>query len=146
MAEFLSIADQRVQDFIWKHIVPSDVRWDYTKADAFRFIFDQVMLGSQWLVGDLDRGVVMRIVVRSPKVIEPHIMGEGAYMRSVIKESIPFAWERGVEKIMVWTQHEAIGAIMSRMGFAKEGEFPRMHYADGQLHDIAVYCLERPQA
>lgn len=143
---FLNIRDERVQNFLWDHLVPSDLRWDYTRADAFRFVMDEVMLGSQWLVGDLDRNVMLRIAVHNPKVIEPHIMGDAAYMRSVVTESIPLAWERGIQKIMVWTQHQSIGVIMERMGFVKEGEFPRMHFSDGKLHDLAVYSLERPAA
>lgn len=143
-AGFLDIRDERVQEFLWEHLVPSDIRWDYTKADAFRYVFDQVMCGAQWLAGDLEREVVFRILVRNPKVIEPHVMGKGNYLRSVFAECLPLAWERGVEKVMIWTQHPSIGCIFTRLGFTKEGNFTRMHYANGQLQDLAVYSLERP--
>lgn len=142
---FLDITDERVQEFLWEHIVPADIACDYTKADAFKFIYEQVMRGSQWLVGDLDRRVMFRIFVCNPKVIEPHIMGSAVHMRTVFAEALPLAWERGVEKVMIWTQHKPIVAIFEHLGFEVEGHFKRMHMVNGELLDLTVLSLEKPK-
>ena len=142
---FLDIRDPLVQDMLWRYLEPQDIRHDYTKADALRFVYDEVVAGNQWLVGDLAREVMLRVWLRNPQVIEPHIMGNGLYIRSVIAESLPLAWERGVEKVMVWSQYPAVGQILLRLGFACEGQFRRMHLVDGQLLDLNVYSLERPK-
>lgn len=143
-AKFLDIRDPAVQEFIWAHTVPSDIREDYTKLDAIRFIHDQIAAGQQWLLGDLEREVVFRVVAYNSKVYEPHVMGNAFYIRSVFQDALPLAWQVGAEKLMVWTQHKSLGAIVERLGFRLEGRFPRMHLVGGELQDIEVYSLEKP--
>lgn len=144
-AAFLDIRRDDVQDFLWAHLVPSDIACGISKADAFRFVVDELMRGSQWLIGDLDRGVAFRVWMRNPKVIEPHVMGDALHLRGVMQDCLPLAWERGVEKVMVWTQHQALGRIVERLGFTREAFFPRTHLVGDTLLDLSVYSLERPQ-
>ena len=95
-------------------------------------------------IGDLERGVVFRIVAYNRKVCEPHVMGNAFYIRSVFKDALPLAWSVGAEKLMVWTQHKSLGAIVEKLGFRLEGRFPRMHLVGGELQDLDVYSLEKP--
>jgi hypothetical protein len=139
---FLSIRDPQVQDFLWRHLVPTDIRHDYTLLDAIRFVADEVTAGRQWLVGDLDAGMVFRVVQVNPWVIEPHIMGRATALRTVFNESLPIARQMGVRKIMVWTQHAALGRVVERLGFVKEGNFSRMHPVGDKLIDLEVFSLE----
>lgn len=139
---FLSIGDAAVQEFLWAHLVPSDIRHDYTRLDAIRFVQDEICAGRQWLVGDLDAGLLFRVVAVNPWVIEPHIMGRAAMLRSMFSECLPLARQMGVRKIMVWTQYPVIGRIVTRLGFVKEAHFSRMHPVGEDLVDLEVFSLE----
>lgn len=143
-AGFLNIDTNEVQDFLWSHLVPEDIAWGISKYDAYRMLVNEVRQGNQWLAGDLERGVMFRVWIRNPKVIEPHLMGNAMYFRSVFADCLPLAWGKGVEKIMVWTQYPTIGAIIEKLGFTREGFFPRSHLVGGELLDMSVYSLERP--
>lgn len=143
-AAFLDLADDRVQTFLWNHIVATDVRHDYTRADAFKLIYDEICRGDQVLVGDLDQDVVLRCWFRNPKVVEIHVMGTAMNFAKVFPDCIALAWKIGVEKIMAWLHHRSLGKICERYGFVQEGCFRRMHLAGGELHDLYVYSLERP--
>lgn len=144
-AGFLNVDNNEVQEFLWDHFVPEDVMWGVSKYDAYRHLINEVRQGQQWLAGDLERGVMIRSWIRNPKVIEPHVMGNAMYLRSVFTDCLPLAWERGVEKIMVWTQYPTLASIVEKLGFTREGYFPRMHLVKGELLDMFVYSLERPQ-
>lgn len=143
--DFLRIEDPAVQEFLWKYLVPQDVGERYSKIDAIRYITDEIVGGRMWLIGDLDRQVVFRCVAYNSRVIEPNVMGNAFYIRSVFRDALPLAWSLGVEKVMVWTQHKSLGAIVENLGFRQEGHFTRMHLVDGELLDLFVYSLERQQ-
>lgn len=140
----LSIRDPWVQEFLWKYLIPSDVRHDYTKVDAIKYIHDQVLTGEQFLIGDKEAGVIFRCVVRNSKVIEPHVVGNGLRLRSVGKACIPFAWETGAEKIVAWATHPTLSKLWQQLGFTLDAVLPRYHLEDGVLKDIYILSLERP--
>lgn len=140
----LSIRDPWVQEFLWKYLVPSDIRHDYTKVDAIKFIHDQVLSGEEVLVGDKEAEVVFRCVLRNPKILEPHVMGNGIRLRSVGKEALPIAWGMGVEKIVAWATYPTLAKVWKRLGFTLDAILPKYHLKDGQLHDVYVLSLERP--
>ena len=139
----LNIRDPWVQEFLWKYLVPSDIRYDYTKVDAIKFIHDQVLLGEQYLIGDKEAEVIFRCVARNSKVLEPHVIGNGLRLRSVGKAAIPFAWEMGFEKIVAWVNHPKLAHIWENLGLTLDAKLPKYHLKDGVLQDVYVLSLER---
>ena len=142
--QFLDARDEAVQEFLWQHLMPQDIRHDYTRADALAWVIAQVHAGEQWLVGDLQARLVFRCVVRNPRVIEPHIMGDPARLRSLLPEALALAWNRGIERVMVWTQYRVIARIVSRLGFTHEATITRAHLVEGELLDLHILILEKP--
>lgn len=141
----LDIRDPRVQEFLWRYLEPTDFRHDYTKLDAIRYVEAQAYDGSTQLWGDLDAGFMFRVTVRNPKVMEPHIMGNAAYLRSAMRQGVGLAWEMGFEKLAIWTQHEAVVRIASKCGFSLEGRLPKLHMGPGgELLDLYVLVMEKP--
>lgn len=145
MVEILSIRDPWVQEFLWKYTVASDFRHDYTKYDAIKYIYEQVSLGECLLVGDKETEVVFRCVLRNPKVLEPHVMGKAIHLRKTFRESLPIAWERGIERVIVWTQYHALVRIMTKLGMTLDAVVPSYHFQDSKLLDLYVLSLERPK-
>lgn len=141
--EQFNIKDPWVQEFLWKHLVPADIRYDYTKLDAMNLVAQQVRDGDCVLVGCRESGVMFRCVARNPLVLEPHVMGNAMRMRSVTKAAIPTAWELGYERITVWTQYPAIVAAMESIGFKHEACVPRCHLQDGKLLDTYALSIEK---
>jgi hypothetical protein len=142
--QFLPLRDPAVQDFLWRHIVPEDIRHDYTRLDAMRYVQDQMAAGEQWLIGDMAAGLVFRCVLRNPRVLEPHIMGNPARLRSLMPGALQLVWARGIERVVIWTQHAAIARIFARLGFTHEATLRRAHLSRGELLDLNILTLERP--
>jgi len=142
--QFLDIRDAAVQDFLWRHVEPADIRHDYTRIDAIKHVHAGVYAGEQWLIGDMAAGLMFRCVMRNPKVIEPHIMGNPARLRSLLPGALRLGWERGIERVCIWTQHAAIARIVVRLGFTHEATLRRAHLVEGKLIDLHVLTLERP--
>jgi len=142
--QFLDVRDAQVQDFLWQHLVPHDIRHDYTRADALAWVIAQVRAGEQWLVGDLKARLAFRCVVRNPRVLEPHIMGDPARLRSLLPEALALGWNRGIERVMVWTQYGVIARIVTRLGFTHEATLRRAHLVEGELLDLHILTLEKP--
>lgn len=144
--EPLNIRTQAVQDFLWHYLVPTDFRHDYTRLDAIKEVERQVYAGDCQLWGDMDANFMFRCMTRNPKVIEPHIMGDGMLIRTAFKEGLPIVWSLGYEKVVVWTNLESIAHIMARYGFRCD-RLPRMHMGPGgELLDQFVLTLEKPNA
>jgi hypothetical protein len=137
----LSIRDQWVQDFLWHYVVPEDIRFDYTKLDAIKFIESQVYSGDQVLVGNGD--VIMRCVVHNQYVVEPHILGNGKHFRSVMEASIELARQQtDLKQVVVWTSHKAIGRILNKCNFKLTGTVPNYHLTSDGLKDVMHYTRE----
>lgn len=145
--DFLDIRSSGVQSFLWEWLPANDIRHDYTLLDAMRYVQDEVNAGRQWLVGDLEHGLVFRVVVRNPKVIEPHIMGNVGRLRSLLPSALDIAFHRGVENVIIWTQHEKIASIVDRLGwgFRRTGPVPAMHWDGERLHDMHVVTLRKDE-
>ena len=144
--ELLNIRTQAVQDFLWHYLEPSDFRYDYTKLDAIKEVERQVYAGDCQLWGDMGANFMFRCTTRNPRVIEPHILGDGMLIRTAFKEGLPIAWSLGYEKVVVWTNLESIANIMARYGFRCD-RLPRMHMGpSGELLDQFVLTLEKPNA
>ena len=137
------IADPWLQEFLWQHLVPGDIRHDYTKADALAHVVNLAKTGQCVFVGCKESGVVFRCVEHNPKILEPHIMGNGLRVRSVTKAAIPVAWNLGYEKIVVWTQHQALASAMRNIGFSEDAVIPRYHLHNGDLLDIHVLSITK---
>lgn len=145
--EPLNIRTPAVQAFLWEHLVPADFRHDYTKLDAIKEVERQVYAGNTQLWGNLREDIVFRCEVRNPKVIEPHIMGNGTKIRSALRVGVQKAWALGFERVAIWTQHETIVRICQKCGFTLTAAMPRMHMnSDGQLLDLYVLTMEKPDA
>lgn len=137
----LNIRDQRVQDLLWKYVVPDDIRPDYTKLDAIKFIESQIYAGNEVLIGN-DK-VILRCVMHNEFVVEPHILGEGIYIRSTIEQAIEFARHNtNMQRIVVWTHHEAIGRILEGCKFSHACTLNKHHLTSTGLHDLMCYTRE----
>jgi len=141
---FLDIRDNAVQDFVWRHLVPADIRHDYTRFDAMRYVYERLACGDEWLVGDMAAGLAFRCITRNPRVLEPHIMGNPARLRSLLPLALDIAWARGIERVLIWTQHASIARIVVRLGFTHEATVRRAHLSQHQLLDLHILSLERP--
>lgn len=137
--ECLSIRDPAVQQFLWEHIQPGDFRHDYTKLDALRYLEAQCLAGDAHLYGDLSVPFVFYAVQRNPRVIEPHIMGDGRKLREAMAQGAKLAWAMGYERALIWTWHERIARICVRAGYSLEAAIPQAHLAHGTLHTL--YCV-----
>lgn len=137
----LDIRDQWVQDFLWKHVVPSDIRHDYTKLDAIKHIEREVYAQNQFLIGN--ELVILRCVVVNKYVVEPHIMGNGHFFRSTMEAAIEYGRQHTeLKQAYIWTQHKAIGRIIERCGFTQVATLPQRHIEGDQLLDMFVYVRE----
>lgn len=142
--EFLDLTDEGVQDFLWRHLVASDIRHDYTRADAMQYVYSQLASGEQWLIGDMAAGLAFRCVLRNPRVLEPHIMGNALRLRSLMPAALALVWPRGVQRVLVWTQHAPIARIVARLGFTHEATVRRVHLQEGELLDVHALSLAAP--
>jgi hypothetical protein len=142
--QLLDLRDAQVQDFLWRYLEPQDIRHDYTRLDAMRYVQDQVIAGEQWLIGDMDAGLMFRCVMRNPRVMEPHIMGNPARLRSLLPAALALVWARGIWRVVVWTQHASIARIVARLGFTHEATLKRAHLRGSELLDLHILTLEKP--
>jgi hypothetical protein len=137
----LNIRDQWVQDFLWHYIKPDDIRHDYTRLDAIKFIESQIYSGDQILVGNDD--VILRCVVHNKYVVEPHILGRGQHFRSVMEAGIDLAREQtDFKQVVVWTYHKSIGRILQKCNFKLTGTVPNYHLTRDGLYDLMHYTRE----
>jgi hypothetical protein len=141
--EQLSIDDPWVTEFLEQYLEPQDIRHDYKMSDAMAFVREQVSWGNCLLVGCKQSRVVFRCMAANPKVLEPHIMGNGLRVRSVTKAAIPLAWSLGYEKIVVWTQHKALAAAMLNIGFTQDATLPRYHLHNDNLFDLHILSFTK---
>jgi hypothetical protein len=137
------IDDLWLQEFLWQYLVPSDIRHDYNKLDAMAHIRNKAREGDTVFIGCRESRVVFRCVQHNPKVVEPHIMGNGLRVRSVTQAAIPVAWALGYEKIVVWTQYPALAKAMLSIGFAQDAVIPRYHLHQGELLDLHVLSITK---
>jgi len=145
--ELLNIRDERVQDFLWQHLEPTDFRYDYTRLDAIKEVERQVYSGDTQLWGDLHAKLMFRCEARNPKVLEPHIMGDGMLLRGGLQQGAEIAWGLGFEKLVIWTHHEQIARIVEKCGFTLAGRMPGLHMDKaGALADLYCLTMERPNA
>lgn len=140
-ATILNIREPWVQEFLWQHLVPGDIRSDYTKLDAIKYVESQVYAGAEFLYGN--REVIMRCVVQNEYVIEPHIMGNGHYFRSTMEAGIDYAAKNtAFERVVVWTHHKVIGRILNRCGFTLAGTLTKYHWTPDGAADLMSYVRE----
>jgi hypothetical protein len=143
--ELLDVRNPAVIEFLWQHLEPHDLRWDFTRLDAINDVTRSVMGGDAFLLGDLEVGVVFRVVARNPKVIEPHIMGDGTKIRSAADMAVDVAWSLGYEKIVIYTQHDVLSRILQKIGFTHHVKLPGIHMGEGgQMLDINILTMEKP--
>lgn len=141
--EEFDINDNWLQEFLWQYLVPSDIRHDYNKLDALAHIRQRARTGETVFIGCKESRVVFRCEQHNPKILEPHIMGNGMRVRSVTQAAIPAAWRLGYEKIVVWTQHQALARAMTSIGFSQDAIIPRYHLDHGDLLDLYVLSITK---
>ena len=141
--EQIDIRDPWLQEFLWQYVVPSDIRHDYTKLDAITYIRDRALTGDFIFVGCKESRVVFRCVRQNPRILEPHIMGNGLRVRSVTRAALPMAWQLGYDKVVVWTQYPALAAAMRNIGFSEDAVIPRYHLHNGELLDMHVLSVSK---
>ena len=141
--ERLNIRDQWVQDFLWKYIVPKDIRQDYTKLDAIKYIEQQIYYENEFLIGNKE--VILRCVTHNINVVEPHIMGNGIYFRSTLDGAVEYASKHSpFKQAVIWTHHDSIARIIEKCGFVKTGMLPKYHLTEDGAVDLMSYVREIP--
>lgn len=133
--QVLDITKQEVQDFLWEHMSPTDYREDYTKLDVLVWVRDLCFRGDAMLIGDLSVPFVFFAMKRNSEVVEPHIMGDGRYFRTAVREGLKLAGRFGFKRAVIWTQHESIARLAQRCGFTLHGAIPGLHLGG------TIYCL-----
>ncbi len=144
MPEVFKISDPWVQDFLWEYLVPEDIDHGFTKIDAIANIAGGVISGKQVLIGDKEAGVIFRCVIRNPKLLEVHVMGNGLRLRSVARECVHLGWALGVERMIAYTQYPTLAKLWQKIGLELVAQIPKAHLQGSELVDIYVLTLERP--
>jgi hypothetical protein len=139
--QFLNIRDQSVQDLIWKYVIPEDIREGYTKLDAIKYIEAEIYSGNQVLIGNDE--VILRCELVNKHVVEPHILGNGIYIRKTIEEAILLARDHSeMQRIVVWTQYKAIGRILEGCGFKLNATLEKYYLNSSGQHDMYGYTRD----
>ena len=138
---FLNIREQWVQDLLYKHLIPEDICKGYTKLDALNYIQDEIYAGNQVLIGNDE--VILRCEMKNKHVVEPHILGNGIYIRKTIEEAIVFARDNTeMQRIVVWTHYKSIGRILKGCGFELSATLEKYYLNSSGLHDLLGYTRE----
>lgn len=149
--KFLYPNDDAVAEFLWTHLVPRQLN-AASKGEAFRFVWDEVMAERQWLVGDLEAGLVFRVNLRNPLVLELHIMGNVARMRSSMAEGMAIAWKKNwsghgyIQRVVIVSTLEPMTRILPRIGWKYEHTIDRAHFDGERLQPLYLFSLENPNA
>jgi hypothetical protein len=138
----LDARDPAVQRFLWGHFDPSVFRHDYSPLDGLNYIVNSCLTKDAMLVGDLDVGFVFYAEQRNPKVLEPHIIGNGLLLREAFRQGIGIATTLGYEQIVIWTQDERLVRMCQKFGFTLNGHIPKLHLHNGQLTGVHVLSME----
>lgn len=138
-----SFNDSWVQDMLWKYLNPSDLHWTCNKLSAIKLVESAWNLGECFFLGCKASDFLVRICIRNPFMIEPHIMGNGLYIREGLRQAVPLVFSRGIQSIVLYTQYPAIARITEKMGFTKIGVIPRAHFQGGELLDCTVLSLTK---
>lgn len=147
----LLITDEPVQEFLWAHLVPRQTG-HATKGEAFRFIWDEVMASRQWLAGDLERGIVFRMNLCNPVVLELHVMGDASQLEPVMDEGMALAWRKdwggagAIERVVISSTRRAMTKLLPPMGWIYEGESKRRYWDGKALQPLYYFYLENPNA
>lgn len=148
---FLYPNDDAVAEFLWAHLVPRQIN-AASKGEAFRFVWDEVMSERQWLVGDLEAGLVFRVNLRNPVVLELHIMGNIARMRSAMAEGMAIAWTKNwsglgsIQRVVIVSTLEPMTRILPRIGWRHDHTIERAYWDGAHLQPLYLFSLENPNA
>ncbi len=133
----LDIRDPQVQELLWAHVNPTDIRADYTKLDAIIYIANEIHAGNQLLWGD-ETAMLRCEGNKFNGVVTPHIMGEGKKFRALLTEGCKYAKAQGWKQVMIWTAFGSIQRMATKLGFEYIGGLPEYHPRENTLADIAI--------
>lgn len=148
---FLVITDEPVQEFLWTYLVPRQLHVA-TKGEAFRFVWDEVMAGRQWLVGDLDRGILFRLNLCNPVVLELHVMGDVTQLEPVMAEGMALVWRKdwggagAIQRVVISSTRRGMTKFLPPIGWVYEGESKRRFWDGKTLQPLYFFYLENPNA
>jgi len=138
------ISDAWVQETLWEYSNPKHVRFDYGKLEMMSYFASQWRANEMAFYGDKAKNVLLRVEVLSPAHIGVHVMGNGLYMRSVLREGIQTAFENlKFELILLTTLDKRLVAIQKAAGFKIVAEIERHAYVDGKLQDVTLMHYTR---
>lgn len=143
MIQEMSFYDPWVQDMLWVHMSPQDIHYRMTRLQAMNYLEQTFNSGDMYYLGDPSKHVLIRVVVRNPFVVEPHIMGNGRRLREATLEAIPIGFAKGAESIINYTQYDQLRRIYERIGFTHVATIPKSHFQDGKPVDIHVLTLTK---
>lgn len=138
----LDILDPAVQNFLWTHFDPTVFRHDYTPLAALNYMVSSCVNNDAKVVGDIEAGFVFYAEQRNPKVLEPHIIGNGLLLREAIRQGIDIAKALGYEVVVIWTQDERLVRMCQKFGFTLNGHIPRLHMHNGHLTGVYALSME----
>jgi hypothetical protein len=142
--DYLDIRDERVQEFLWAHLNPRDIRFDYTKLDAMKFVTDQLLARRSSIYGDMERGIAVRVDFPNPFVACPHLMGNGLYVRGLLRTGLATIFAMGLRHVNILTQITSLSPILEGFGFSDTGVVPGIGFDDaGEPVAIHILSLSR---
>ncbi len=143
---FIDFKDPWLQDLLWNTVSPTQIfqREGYTKMDMMGYFKSMVDAGCYSFLGSKKAGTVLRCYFPNPYVVEPHIVGNGGYIRLLLKVGTDFTFSSTkVSKINIYTHLPSIKNIVSRLGFIHEGTTTNSYLLDGDLKDIFILGLSK---
>jgi hypothetical protein len=138
----LSALDPAVQRFLFEHANPTSFRHDYTPLDGLNYIVGRCVNDGAKIVGDLDAEFLFYAEQRNPKVLEPHIIGDGTKLREAARQGMGIARALGYERMIIWTLDERLVRIAEKSGFRLCGRIPGLHLQAEKLQDVFVLEME----
>lgn len=138
----LSILDPAVQRFLFEHADPSMFRHDYTPLDGLNYMVNRCVNDGAKVIGDIKAGFCFFAEQRNPKVLEPHIIGDGTKLREATRQGMALAAALGYERMIIWTLDERLVRIAEKSGFRLCGRIPGLHLQADALRDVFVLEME----
>lgn len=143
MMQRLPFDDPWVVAMLRQYLEPSDLHWSLDLDTAVAIVGHEVAAGNCYFLGNKDDHVLIRVVVRNPYVVEPHVMGNGRKFRNAIRDAVPIGFSLGADRINIYTQYPSISRIVSKFGFKTIAVIPQSHLHCRELVDIEVLTLTK---
>lgn len=144
--KFYEYGDPWLQDLLWNNLNPTQVfqKEGYSKYDMMKYFESLVNAGCYTFFGSKKAGVVLRNYYPNPYVVEPHIVGNGIHIRTLLKVGVDYSFtSTKVTKINIYTHLPSINHICTRLGFSHEGTISKTYLEHGSLRDVFILGISK---